>query len=202
MTTFKVQKLRENEKYFDKWANYYDRSLFQFWMKRFYKPALSHVTTLGSVLDVSCGTGQFLQELRKREKSALYGTDISSKMLSIARKKLEKKVDIKKADVHCLPFPDEKFEYVVSTESFHHYYNQKKALHEMKRVTKRDGKVIIVDVNFFSLLIHRLFEKFEPGCVKINSKKRMKELFKEANLKEIMQQRSFIFSILTVGKKQ
>ena len=93
-------------------------------------------------------------------------------MLAVARTKLPKEATLLKADVHRLPFKDDFFDYVTSTEAFHHYHDQQKALQEMFRVTKTGGKIIIVDINFFLRHIHWLFQKIEPGCVKVNSKKR------------------------------
>ena len=106
-----------------------------------------------------------------------------------------------KADVHELPFKGETFDYVICTEAFHHYYNQEKALKEMYRVVKEKGKVIIVDVNFFLPIIHRLFEKVEPGCIKVNNKKEMYKLFKKTGLINLKQKRSFLFAVMTEGEK-
>jgi len=181
-------------------------SLFQFWMRRFYQPALRQIAKPGKVLDVSCGTGGLLRELQRRVSDgkkgyALYGADISSGMLAAARRKLGKSVHLQKADVHRLLFKDNQFDYVISTEAFHHYANQKKALAEMKRVAKKQGNVFIVDINFFLRPLHWLFQKLEPGCVKINSRREMRKLFQEAGLQQIMQQRSFLFAVLTRGVK-
>ena len=195
------EKIYENETFFDRWAYSYDSPLFQFWMRRFYRPALSRITASGKVLDVSCGTGEFLRELNEKNQNKLYGTDFSGKMAAAAKKKLGKNVKIQKADVHELPFPNNMFGYVVSTEAFHHYYNQKLALQEMKRVVKSGGEVMVVDINLFFHFIHWSFQKLEPGCVKVNSKKEMKSLFKEVGLQNIIQERSFLFAVLTRGMK-
>ncbi|HLD79412.1 MAG TPA: class I SAM-dependent methyltransferase [Candidatus Nanoarchaeia archaeon] len=191
----------ENIKFFDRWAKTYDKPLFQFWMRRFYHPALKLINS-GKVLDVSCGTGEFLRELAtKKKKKTLYGIDLSSQMIAKAQTKLGKRSHLQTADVHQLPFPDNSFDYVVSTESFHHYYGQSQALAEMKRVTKKGGRIMVVDINFFLRLIHWLFEKIEPGCVKVNSRKEMRDLFRKVGLHNIIQYRSFIFSVLTMGVK-
>ncbi len=198
--TLSENKVEENIAFFDRWARTYDKPLFQFWMQKFYRPALKIIDG-GKVLDVSCGTGEFLRKLATKKKTELYGTDISSQMIAKAQKKLGNHVQLKKADVHNLPFQDNYFDYVVSTEAFHHYYDQQRALQEMKRVLRKGGKAIIIDVNFFLRPIHWLFEKLEPGCVKINSRKEMKSLFQGSGLHNIIQHRSFIFSVLTMGVK-
>lgn len=195
------KKLQENETFFDRWARSYDRPLLQFWMRKFYQPALQHITQPSKVLDVSCGTGEFLRELQKIGKHQLYGIDLSAQMLAKAREKLGNSVHLQKADVGELPFADNTFDAVISTEAFHHYPDQKKALHEMRRVAKKRGRVLIVDINFFLRPVHWLFERLEPGCVKINSRREMRKLFQEAGLQHVQQQRSFLFAVLTEGVK-
>lgn len=199
-------KAQQNISFFDRWAKSYDFPLFQFWMKKFHRPVLQEIdySKKQSILDLSCGTGELLKEIQSRdhlEKLKLSGIDISQKMLAAAKDKLSKKANLILGDVHDLPFKTNSFEDVISTEAFHHYYDQSGALLEMKRVVKRGGKVIVVDVNFFLRFIHFLFETFEPGCVKVNNKTEMKRLFEEAGLKEIRQKRSFLFAVMTVGIK-
>ena len=197
----KQTNLQQNRHLFDRWAKSYDNAVFQFWMKKFHAPAAAglQLTSKTKVLDISCGTGELLKRLQG--KAQLYGVDLSEEMLAVARTKLPKEATLLKADVHRLPFKDDFFDYVTSTEAFHHYHDQQKALQEMFRVTKTGGKIIIVDINFFLRHIHWLFQKIEPGCVKVNSKKEMKKLFEEAGLRNIKQKRNFLFAVMTVGKK-
>ncbi|HLD40277.1 MAG TPA: methyltransferase domain-containing protein [Candidatus Nanoarchaeia archaeon] len=195
------KKIEENLSFFDRWASTYDRFLFQFWMKKFHVPVLKELllNQKTKVLDISCGTGELLKKLEG--KAELHGIDLSQEMLSKARAKLSQNVKLRKADVHDLPFKDNFFDYVISTEAFHHYYDQQKAVREMARIIKSGGKVIVVDINFFLKPIHWLFKKLEPGHVKINSRKEMKQLFQQAGLKDIRQRRNFLFAIMTVGEK-
>ena len=175
-------------------------------MRRFQKPVFQEInfSSLGAILDVSCGTGEFLKALYQKSegKGTLVGIDLASEMVEKARQKLPPEVVLKEADAHQLPFKDHKFDYTITTEAFHHYYDQEKALQEMKRVTKSTGKVIIVDINFFHRPVHWLWQKLEPGCVKINNKKEMKDLFEKVGLKVLKQERTFLFAVMTVGKKE
>lgn len=199
--TDKDKNLSKNRYFFNRWAKNYDRISNQLWMKKFHVPVFQELLLNQNtkVLDISCGTGELLKRLEG--KATLYGIDLSPEMLSKAKTKLSSKVKLRKADVHALPFKDHSFDYVISTEAFHHYYDQQKAVQEMARITKEGGKVIIVDINFFLKPIHWLFKKYEPGHVKINSKKEMKQFFIRAGLKNIKQQRNFVFAIMTVGEK-
>ena len=205
MRIAKTAKIEENKVLFNKWAKTYDNSLFQFWMKGFHRAALEYIKKHSatekkiSILDISCGSGELLKELVKKGFKNIYGIDIAPKMLLAAKRKLASYAKLYEADVNKLPFKDKKFDYVLSTEAFHHYYDQKKALQEMKRVTKRKGRVIVADINFYFRPIHWLFEKLEPGCVKVNSAKQMRELFNRVGLKIEMQKRTFLFAVTTIG---
>jgi ubiquinone/menaquinone biosynthesis C-methylase UbiE len=46
-----------------------------------------------------------------------------------------------------IPLPDGYFDKVIASASFHHFSDQDKALEEMKRVLKPDGKIIILEID-------------------------------------------------------
>ena len=192
--------MNQSKEFFNRWAANYDRGIYQFWMKHFQKPLLKIIPLESSVVDISCGTGELLQSLHLQghDPHKLVGVDISEKMLEKAKNKLPQTIKLIEDDIQSLPFPDIAFDYAVSTEAFHHYPDQEKALLEMKRVAKQ---IIIIDVNFFLPFIHHLFERWEPGCVKINNRKEMYALFQNAGLQNITQQRVFGFAILTQGHR-
>lgn len=193
-----ISKKEQNISLFNYWSSSYDNPLFQFWMRGFYRPALKEIDLSKRIIDVSCGTGELLHELSYRGAKQVYGTDLSPKMIRLALRKVPH-AHIQEADACHLPFNNNSFDYVISTEAFHHYYDQPKALEEMKRVCTNKGKIIVVDLNFFLPIIHRLLERFEPGCVKVNNKDEMKQLFQHAGLKVETQQRSFLFAVMTIG---
>ncbi len=209
----KESSLKSNRRFFDLWASTYDFAPFQFWMKRFHRPVLEQLELSGRgggkirVLDLSCGTGELLKAIlriipeEKKNAVELYGIDFSEEMLTVARKKLSESVQFRKMDVHQLDFPSNYFDCVISTEAFHHYYNQEKALSEMERVAKKNGKMMVVDVNFFLDIVHRIFEFFEPGCVRVNNREEMRDIFAKAGLRNVRQGRNFLFSVWTVGEK-
>lgn len=199
-----MNKNQENLHFFNQWSKSYDWAPFQFWMKGFQRPVLKELEPLpetAKILDVSCGTGQLLSSLVQQGKKNLRGIDLSKEMLAKAREKLPSFVQLQEGEVTLLPYPDYSFDYIISTEAFHHYSDQKKALEEMGRIAKKGGKIIVVDINFFLPLIHWLFPKIEPGCVKVNNKKEMRLLFEQAGFRNIRQQRSFLFAVMTEGEK-
>lgn len=97
------------------------------------------------LLDIGCGTGDLMCNIFRRKPDwKIYGIDISTAMLRQARQK-NKQLILRKGDVHHLPFPDNTFDIVTNTISFHHYENPLKALLEMYRVLKPGGVLLLLD---------------------------------------------------------
>ncbi len=206
--TLKKTVAARNREIFDSLAAKYDHPLIQLWMKRFHRPVFAEVGADGKkrvrgmkILDVSCGTGELLGELSRRGNFRLNGVDLSGKMLRIARHKLGRKALLGMADVNSLPFKSNTFDYVISTEAFHHYPHQQEALREMARVARVGGRVLIVDLDFGLRVLNRFLTLIEPGCVKVNSKKDMLNLFAGAGLGQVRQKRSFGVTVMSLGVK-
>ncbi len=195
---------RLNKKFFDFWAKTYDWCILKPWLYHIQKKVVSHIKlkNKSNILDVGCGTGDSLVLLNKlNENLNLYGIDISEKMLKRADKKLHKKAVLKLGDVENIRFQEKSFDYVINTEAFHHFPDPNKATKEMSRVLKKNGKLIIADINFYFNFIHWLFKKIEPGHVKIYNEKEFQSFFLKNNLKIKEQKRIGLFVILTVGEK-
>jgi ubiquinone/menaquinone biosynthesis C-methylase UbiE len=98
------------------------------------------------VLDVGCGTGTLLAALLQRDPAtAAVGTDISLAMLQVARAKLGPSVPLIAADVECLPLADAAFDIVVSSSSMHYWHRVDVALHEILRVLRPGGRLVLTD---------------------------------------------------------
>ncbi|BAZ19150.1 hypothetical protein NIES4073_00200 (plasmid) [Kalymmatonema gypsitolerans NIES-4073] len=110
--------------------------------------AWAEISPTDTILDVACGTGEF-ESLMLAEYSSqqIVGVDISDKMLAIAKQKCSAypQVSFQIASASNLPFYSNSFDVIVSANSFHYFDDPLAALKEMRRVLKRDGKVIILD---------------------------------------------------------
>jgi ubiquinone/menaquinone biosynthesis C-methylase UbiE len=105
-----------------------------------------------SVLDVGCGTGTFAIAAKRRIGPAgtVYGIDASPEMLARANKKATKAgIDVvfKNAFAQALPFPDARFDAVLTTIMLHHLPRtaRQQCACEIRRVLKPGGRVLAVD---------------------------------------------------------
>ena len=99
-----------------------------------------------AVLDVGCGTGALLEKMRRNYPGAeLAGVDLSPDMLAVAGGRLGRSVALEQGQAESLPYPEARFDIVVSTSVFHFIRDPHLALAEMRRVLKPDGRLVITD---------------------------------------------------------
>lgn len=110
-----------------------------------------------NVLEIGCGSGHLLKVLSNYFRECC-GIDSSKKMIELAQKK-DSRFKLIVGNAEELPYRDEYFDYVVSHTTFHHL-NQKKATEEVKRVLKRGGKFVLVDVVLEKNKFRKRFEKY------------------------------------------
>ena len=138
------------DKKYSKLARYYDVlfiKLFPLWEK-WLKKVFPFIEG-PKVLEVSFGSGYIMTKYA--DKFDVYGIDYNDKMIEITKQKLKKhslSATIIKVNVENLPFEDNTFDTVVNTMSFTGYPNGEKALSEMKRVLKKNGKLLLLDVDY------------------------------------------------------
>ena len=116
------------------------------------------------ILDIGCGTGtltiQIAKMLQPDQGGLIVGLDAAPKMLQKARKKAAQIPQIRfdLAAAEKLPYPGEYFDCAISTFFFHHVDLElkKKTLDELWRVIRRQGRVIIVDVDIPTTLFGKL----------------------------------------------
>ncbi len=96
------------------------------------------------VLDVGCGKGRFARVLFEKFPAAgIWGLDISEEML----KYLPAGIHARAGSMTELPFPDGHFDCAYATESLEHAVEIDVAVHEICRVVKLEGKIVIIDKN-------------------------------------------------------
>lgn len=105
-----------------------------------------------SVLDVGCGTGSLAIAAKRQvgDMGSVQGIDASHEMIARARHKAKKAgldVVFAEASAESLPFPDARFDVVLSTVMLHHLRKSARAVAvaEMRRVLKPGGRLLVVD---------------------------------------------------------
>jgi len=105
---------------------------------------LSHLTdsSAQTILDAGCGTGYGLQFLKKRYPSAkLTGLDLAPAMLQVAQQQLCD-IEFVQGDIECLPFESDSFDIAWSSSAVQ-WCELSQAVHELSRVTKPGGRLLV-----------------------------------------------------------
>ncbi len=142
------------------------------------------------VLDVACGTGEWLDYFR-RGGAEVAGIDLSRKAIDVCLKKFPG------SDFHCgpaetLPFADNSFDLVTCMGSLEHFLDKPRALAEMRRVAKPGARFVILVPNA-GFLTRRL--GLYGGTQQVKAKEDVMELaawrqlFEAAGLRVIRQWR-------------
>ena len=127
------------EDYDSKWSFYVDATTRETMARLSVRPT-------GRVLDVGCGTGALLHQLaRTYPQAQLAGVDPVPEMLAIARSRLPPSVDLREGWAERLPCADGSFDVVVSCNMFHYIRKPIAALHEIGRVLRPGGELVITD---------------------------------------------------------
>lgn len=127
-----------------------------------------------SLLDLSCGSGDLLAEIKKTYPSAtLFGIDASEKLKDIAKQNA-RTAEIIVGDAHALPYRDNNFDIITCALAFHHYHDASQAAQEIFRVLKPNGELVVFDLapettsmqklwNFFGSRVERGAHHFFSG---------------------------------------
>lgn len=108
------------------------------------KTVAEYIEPTDDVLECACGTGAISLRIAERCNS-LVATDMASGMLRRAEKKCAgfSNVSFAEADITKLPYGDNRFDKVVAGNVIHLLEDPKRALDELRRVTKPGGQMIL-----------------------------------------------------------
>lgn len=160
--------------YYNYTETYYE-SLFTGWNRVSY-PVISKLvrSTMEQyrpqqILDLGCGTGLYF-DIFKNYTNNIYGIDASQQSVSLCKKKGYLHVEL--ADATLLPFPDEFFDFVFTSEVLEHVENYVKMLKEINRVLKPKG-VLLLTTTCYSTSIFQFLRLFKGN---------FRQFFKEVGL--------------------
>jgi ubiquinone/menaquinone biosynthesis C-methylase UbiE len=151
----------------------------------------------GNVLDVGCGYGINFPYLSNADH--ITGIDFSPVMIKKANEMARNSkvpVEVRLGDAEEIDFPDNSFDTVISSLSTCSFYDTMKALKEMQRVCKPDGKILLIEHGRSSwewvgrYQDSHVHEQIEQGGCRWNQEPQ--ELVKEAGLKILNADRALL----------
>ena len=105
------------------------------------------------LLDAGCWTAPMISLLSKDFPDKHYvGIDLTPKMIEVAKRKKIKNAEFVVGDCENLPFPENSFDIVICSQSFHHYPNPQKFFESVKKVLRPWGKLILRDMHLWKWL--------------------------------------------------
>ena len=102
----------------------------------------------GSMLDIGCGAGLFISEMRDKGWN-VHGVELDSQAAALGRRQ---GLDIFPGTLSDAHFPAANFDYVRSNHSFEHIHNPREVLREIHRIIRPDGRLFIGVPNLAGLM--------------------------------------------------
>jgi ubiquinone/menaquinone biosynthesis C-methylase UbiE len=141
---------------FDEWPEKYDKwfsTPIGLLIKKYESELLLHLLRPRSdefILDAGCGTGVFTLDILSFGTHVI-GVDLSLPMLSWAAQKMRgHHFHAVLADISFLPFPRNAFDKVVSVTALEFIEDDKGAMEELFRVTRKGGRIVVATLNRLS----------------------------------------------------
>ncbi len=164
---------------FDRVAKHYNNLFFQWFYLWAHKRCISFIKDCikknSKILDVACGTGNFLGRLEKLNIGLeLFGLDESQGMIVKACKKF-KNINFLIDNAENLPFTKNYFDLLTIIDAFYYFKNKEKIISECSRVLKSGGYLFI----FYPAM--DLFPRIFLKTIKIFSKLFFFNLEKDTN---------------------
>ncbi len=204
--------LKANEEKWEKWSRSLDSKN---WRYEFLRKTQAAVVSLLVVkedvrlLDVGCGTGWALGAASEKfdDSATFYGVDLSEKMIEKAKKNFEgrRNIHFVSANAESIPLDSDFFDYIICTNSFHHYLHPSLALKEMHRLLAPGGRLYILDPTADTRLIRvldKVMRLLEPAHVRMYSTTEFQSMYNEAGLHYVRRAEVAPHQIVHVGEKR
>jgi ubiquinone/menaquinone biosynthesis C-methylase UbiE len=126
----------------------------------------SKVGSASKVLEVGCGTGNYIVTLETLAGSSCWGIDPSEQMLSRARER-STTINFQLGKAERLDFPPDFFDLAFSVDAIHHVDDRLAYFREAYRVLEADGKVCTVTDSEWIIRHRQPLAAYFPETVEI-----------------------------------
>jgi demethylmenaquinone methyltransferase/2-methoxy-6-polyprenyl-1,4-benzoquinol methylase len=206
-----VIRLQKNEyirKMFAGISHRYDllNSLLSFKRDKYWRRFAASRLPSGLILDVCSGTGDVAIEVSK--KGHVIATDFCTEMLQLCTRKLKyldiDEVSCIKSDAENLSFKNGTFDGAIVAFGIRNVADIRKALSEMRRVVKNDGKVVILEFSqpenlLIKLIYFFYFQKILPVIGVLISKKKDAYSYLPSSVMAFPKRREFVELMIESG---
>ncbi len=129
--------------------------------------SLGGLTAGSRVLEVGCGTGNYIGAARALTGASCWGVDPSEGMLAIARQRVQG-VSLAAGRAERLAFSDASFDLVFSVDVIHHVGAPEEYFREARRVLRPGGKVCTVTDSDWVIRHRRPLADYFPETVDVD----------------------------------
>jgi 2-polyprenyl-3-methyl-5-hydroxy-6-metoxy-1,4-benzoquinol methylase len=127
-------------------------------MAKIKKIVCKNLNSQSRVLDVGCGSGAFLNNIKAKTGCQVFGVDISENAVQAAKKLFG--IDVFHGDIKDSIWPDCYFDIITAWQYLEHVNDPNQNIEKMSHLLKKDGVLIIAVPNFNSLLAVLFKEKW------------------------------------------
>lgn len=147
------------------------------------KLVLNHVGQGRSLIDIGCGTGEFIVHLRERFNK-LVGIDMNSYAIEFTAKRVgkDRNILLECGELESLHFPAEHFEVCLCLDVLEHVKDLPPLLEEIHRILRPGAEIIVTVPNWYDIIISGIF-RMDPLHINTFTPWRWMRLLKRAGFK-------------------
>ena len=121
---------------------------------------LDYVKQGESLIDIGCGTGEFIFQLRKRFDKVV-GIDTSSHAIEFAGRRVgeDKGISLECGELDSFQFPSEDFDVCLCLDVLEHVRSVYPLVKEIFRILRPDGEIIVTVPNWYDIITTRILRR-------------------------------------------
>ncbi len=137
------------------------------------KCLLKNVDKKSQILDIGCGGGPLLAELKELGFANAEGVDISKEAITKCK---QRGLNVYQTDAHHLQYEENSFDVLIASDSLEHLQNDDAALKNWHHILKPGGKIVVCGPAYMFLwsehdIIHHHYKRYTKSILA----KKMKE---------------------------